>query len=126
MPQSGRRPQHQTRPSSAIDAMSPSPPIAAVMPQRRERQPRHIGFRRPKNLQSSHEWTSRGSLAICLDRFLGHLGRVEIAQWLRTNRSDLNKMMLSRKDFRTAQARWVAVKRCAMKNGILTVLAGAV
>jgi hypothetical protein len=38
----------------------------------------------------------------------------------------LNKMMLSRKDFRSAQARWVAVKRCAMKNGILTVLAGAV
>jgi hypothetical protein len=65
-------------------------------------------------------------LAICLDRLLGHLGRVEIAQWLRTNRSDLNKMMLSKKDFRSAQARWVAVKRCAMKNGILTVLAGAV
>src|SRR5262249_34792957 len=49
-----------------------------------------------------------------------------------SHRSDLNKMMVSRKDFRTAQARWVAGEklispnRCAMKNGIVTVLAGAV
>jgi hypothetical protein len=32
--------QGQTRPSSAIDAMSPLPPIASVMPQRRKRQKR--------------------------------------------------------------------------------------
>ena len=82
--------------------------------------PRDIGLRLKFTIKP--EWTWRGSSAIsnCL---LDHLSRVEIAQW---------KTTLSRKDFRTGQARWVtgeeliSPKRRVMKNGIVTVLAGAV